>query len=397
MSTPKYIKDTYKVIKTLSNHGAGFRTPENLRMVQNWGYDQVINAEHYREIGNDEIVSTSYDPVTTEVTVDTNLSSESLDNLRQLTNVAKWGTSITQDSFDKAIVDFIIPETADGTTLKSTLLLPYCFMTGYDLTFPVDGVATESFRFTGNMDEEFLNTYKNISGECLVSGTYGTNTAWTSATARGSNTPVYLYVDGEKYTSGYSWATNTVTLSGIDASGADHVALVYYASGTTYSMISAGATDIAGIKGEDIELWLAYNSTPTSSDKWLRVQNATISVPLDRTEIKELGTDHPIARSLNYPLNIAVTVDLLESDLENYAAEMAGQTFASVNVLNPAMFETRDKLQLKVNIIDPSGTTIENVTVQNLRVDGHGVKLSQGGNATVSWNFTADTIAFAPS
>jgi len=396
MSKPTHIKSTYKVVKAVADGGAGHRGPENLRMVQNYSYDQIHGAEHFYEIGDEQIVSTAYDPLSTDISLDFNLSNQSFANLCKICNV-HGRDYINQSDFENAHVDLIVPQTDDGSTLKSSVLLPYAFFTGMDMNFSVDGVATEAIRFTGGMDEEFLNDYKNLDGERLVSGTYGgANTVFTTEESATDKTVHYLYVDGQKYTTGFTWSTNTLTVTDLDVSDADHVALFWSSTGSTYTMITPETDDIGGFKGPQCELRLAYGSDPVAGDKWLRAQTASISIPLDRDELRELGTEQPIGRSLNYPLNITVTVDLLESDLEEYANEFAGQTFSTVDILNPKMFESRDDIRMFVIIKDPVDSSERYaIAVTNMRVDGHGVRMAVRDKGTVSWNFTADSIQFA--
>jgi len=403
MPTPKKIKDTFKVVK-IFGPPTSILGSNNMRIVQNWGYDQNINPEHYNEIGNDNIVSTDYPGITTDATVDTNVSNLSLDNLREICNTAA-GAAVTQASFDNATCDILVPTTEDGTNITRTLVLPYQFLTGYDVNFTVDGTATESFRFSGGMDEELLGDYAYATAEVFTSATLvGSDTDIGPVTASGTEyTPVYAYVDGVKYSFaeaevGMSGTNmNRVTISGVDATAGSRFTVIMASNTTTaFTQITGADSDIGGIRGDKVVAYLEDGSVPTTADKWLRVQGVSFSFPLDRTEIRELGTSDPIDRSLNFPLQMTASVDILENDMERYC-KMAGQTFATVDVLNPKQFQGNDDLYLTVVAYDddPALSTaakILTISGTGLRVNGRGSSLSVGGNATVRWDFIFDAV-----
>ena len=405
MSKPKKIKSTYQVVKFFGQE-TSVLTSDNARIVQDWGYDQNADVEHFYEIGDENIVSTDYGVITTDTTVNTNVSNLSLNNLREICHVSST-SNVTQDDFDGAVVEIIVPTTEDGTNISRSLWLPDQYLTSLDINFGVDTVATENYRFSGGMDEAFLNDWKNITAEVFSSGdiAFSTNTTITTSTSSGDwGTVAYVIADGQKYantigtSSGYAkWTgANEITVYGVDLTSASRVAAIFAKSSGTFSTISAGASDVAGIKGEKVLAKIGYDTGTTH--KWLRIQNGSISIPLNNTELKELGTKNPIDRSVEYPIEMTASVDLLESDMQEFA-EMANETFGTVDNLNPELFQGRDKVKLEVEFYSDAdhSSLMHKITCENLRVDGHGQSLAVRGNATERWNFTFDTITFSAS
>lgn len=398
---PVKVKPEYKLVQVVSNGGAGNRGVRQLRMVQNFDYSQNIASEHVKELGDDKIVSTVYDPVTCDVSIDTNVSEFSWANLAMVCGKDMSKTTITEADFDDAVCAVLVKGSVDGSTVDNTLLLPSAFVSNVDISISVDGIATENYRLTSNMDESFINAYKDAYGEALAGGTFAAgSTTWTTVASATGNVPIYLYVDGVKYSAvapaaEFTWATNTVTVTGVDLSGAKHVELIYAKSAAAaFAMITPDTDDVGGIKGKDITLALAYDAEPGATDKLLRAQNATISLPLTRTALREIGTEDPIDQALSKPLEFTVSLDFLESDLRRYANEIAGQNFSTDDVLNPKLFMGRQALQLKVTIDDATGTNHETILCDNLRVTGHGSSMTVNGQGAVRWQFVFDTITF---
>lgn len=403
---PKKIKDNYKVIKVYGPP-TGILSSGNMRIVQNWGYDQNIAPEHFNEMGNSKIVSTDYPGITTDVTIDTNLGNLSMDNLREICNKAA-NAIITQDDFENAICDILVPTTQDGVTTHRTLVLPYQFLTGYDVNFSLEGVATEAFRFSGGMDEELHRSYATAIAQVFDSATVsGDDTHIGKLTESGSSYAVVLiYADGVKYSisdnevaqgnpTGSGWGKNAVIVGKL-VTNASRYTVIQARTGEAFSEIVSADSDIGGVKGDKVRAYLEDGGDPTSSGRWFRLQGASVSFPLDRPEIKELGTSGPIDRSLNYPIPMTVSFDVLENDLSKYC-KAAGQQFNSTNFVNPQMFQGNDDLQFVVRVFDDdpdlsASRVIYTISGQNLRVNGRGVSHAVGGNAAVRWEFTFDTV-----
>lgn len=397
---PIKVKPEYKLVQVVSNGGTGNMGVRQLRIVQNFDYSQNIASENIKELGDEKIVSTVYDPVTCDVTIDTNFSEFSWENLAMLCGKDMSKSSITEADFDNAVCAVLVKGSVDGSAVDNTLLLPSAYLTNVDIAISVDGIATENYRLTSNMDEAFINSLKDAYGEALSGGVAAAgDTTWTTIADATNNTPIYLYVDGVKYSAiapaaDFTWATKTVTLTGIDASGAKHVELIYAkTTPAVFSMITPTGSEVGGIKGKNVTLALAYDSTPGATDKLLRAQNATISIPLTRTALREIGTEDPIDQALNKPLEMTVSLDFLESDLRRYATEIAGKDFAADDVLNPKLFMPRQELQFSATFKDETGTTHETILCDKLRVTGHGSSMTVNGQGAVRWQFTFDTIS----
>lgn len=396
---PIKVKPEYKLVQVVSNGGTGNMGVRQLRMVQNFDYSQNISYEHIKEIGDEKIVSTVYDPVTCDVTIDTNFSEFSWENMAMLFGKDMSKNTITEADFDNAVCAVLVKGSVDGSVVDNTLLLPSAYISNVDISISVDGLATENYRLTSNMDEAFINDLKDLYGEALGTGSFAAgDTTWTTVASATGHTPVYLYVDGVKYSAiapadDFEWTTNTVTLTGIDASGARHVELIYAkATPAAFSMITPTDGEVGGIKGKNIVLAMSYDALPGATDKLLRAQNATISIPLTRTALREIGTEDPIDQALNKPIEMTVSLDFLESDLRRYANDIANADFSTADVLNPKLFMGLDQLQFLATFMDETGKVHESILCDKLRVTGHGSSMTVNGQGAVRWQFTFDTI-----
>lgn len=407
MSQPKYIKDTWHVI--LVN---GSSVSDNaVHRVTDYTFDDTLNAEHNQEIGNQSIVDTSYDSPQSALTLNTDASDKTLDLIRKLAH--KSSGDVTQADFAGAIDYFVIPVSEDGQNIARSLFLPSQALTAVDMSWSVDGKSTVNYRFSGGQTYTFINDKKLAKIEKLANPSYsGGNTTWDATSASASaNTEVFLYVDEIQYlptagneTGKFKWddSTSVVTLYGVDASDSSRAFLVYYVNDTNnddYTYLTSDASAVMGIRGDRVEIRI-WNSGSAPSAYTLRLQNATVNIPLDRTALREIGTKDPIAQVLDYPLNINVTVEALESDMRLYA-ELAGKDFSTDTMLYASLFEAasaqQNHMEIKVFSDKDHSNLLYRITLENLRVSGHGGSLSVRGQARERWSMVCDTITFSAS
>lgn len=387
-----------------------------------------FNTTEITEIGSDSIIESIPDTITTQVTIETN-SIGNIDLFQKMmgetsatprlsgTNVNS-GT-ITQADFENAITDVIMAIREQGTFRRS-IYIPNCYLTSFDFSYSVDGVATENFSLLGDVDYDAYNAYKDIRAYI---GSYSSITAATGFVISGTNAIATNYsglqasvnnvvvATGSQITLATSGNNTHVYWNGSVWSGnaaSDRFRLLAYkatpdAFTTKLSDAGLGVPGYAGIFGRQVKIYLG-DSTVTASDvnKMLRVQSVTINGDLSREELKELGNSRIVNKRLNTPLRLTCSVDVAEADLEHYAKLIGSQdsvwaTFSGIKYADSAaglLMNTSQigrNAKLIVNIYkertDNPTTILKTITMSGLYMTSKSRDASATARGTVSIGF----------
>jgi hypothetical protein len=310
-----------------------------------------FNTTELNEIGSDSILESIPDTITTQVTIETNsignvdlfqkLMGEKAASPR-LSGTAANSWTGTQADFENAIVD-VVMAVREQDMFRRSIYIPNCYLTSFDFSYSVDGVATENYSLLGDVDYDAYGSYKDVKAYI---GSYSATVLATGFAISGTNalaanyTPLQASVNnivvatGNQITLSTSSNDTLVRWSGTTWSGAaggDRFRLVAYKNSpdlftTKLTAAGLGVPGYAGIFGRQVKIYLGGASVAaTDTDKMLRVQSVTINGDLSREELKELGNSRIINKRLNTPLRLTCSVDVAESDLEHYAKLIGSQ------------------------------------------------------------------------
>jgi hypothetical protein len=260
-----------------------------------------------------------------------------------ITDNRSWA-AITVNDFELAKADVYVPikQSGDGSNgaIARTMYMERVYANNIDLSFQVNGVATASFRCETDNKRWFLN-----SASQMVVDEFQTTTA-TNYTL--SNTPYQLAngnrtlkvtKNGTQLVEGTDFTVSGTTLTLTVAPTSGDLMKVRYVSATNgrfFSPVPAIETphpDLAGgLKEGQIEIYLVANDGVTvDTNRQTRVQSARITVPLQREPISELGSMYPYDRPLSLPVNVSVSLQFKDSDLEAMARFAGYTNLSSVN------------------------------------------------------------------
>lgn len=310
-----------------------------------------FNTTEITEIGSDAIIESIPDTITTQVTIETNsignidlfqkLMSEKASTPRLSGTNVNSGT-ITQADFENAITDIVMAVREQGVFRRS-IYVPNAYLTSFDFSYSVDGVATENYSLLGDVDYDAYGSYKDTkvyigdyNGSTLATGfaISGTNALASTVTPLQATVNNVVVATGNQITLSTSSNDTLVRWSGSTWSGVasgDRLRLVAYKTSADDFVTKLGAANLgvpgyAGIFGRQVKIYLGPSDvSATETNKMLRVQSVTINGDLSREELKELGNSRIVNKRLNTPLRLTCSVDVAESDLEHYAKLIGSQ------------------------------------------------------------------------
>lgn len=398
-----------------------------VRRAQRCEYTPNFNNVEASEIGALGLIETVPDLITTNVTLDTN-DWGSVDTLQMLlgekaaapyvSGVVNSGV-LTENDFEYAEVDLILAIREDST-LRRSRLLPNQYLIGFDFTYNIDGVATENYRFAGDQDMDFVGKYADLR---VLRGTYVTASSFkVKGVYQTSFTGYQVSIDNQVVSTGNqiqmtaSGAADTlVTLtnfSGISSTSRLR-AHVYKTTPETFAnrrvQANVNQPGYAAVMGRQVKIYLGDSTiTPVASNKALRLQSVAISADLARDDIKELGNDRLVGKSLNIPIRISVTCEAIETDLETYAKLIGGASLSAWNnyqsdpVGNGAVF-TPDMLaasgrKLIVEIYKERSnptTLLKTITMTGLSITGKSGNIALNARGAMTWNLQGSFITIS--
>jgi hypothetical protein len=142
---------------------------------------------------------------------------------------------------------------------------------------------------------------------------------------------------------------------------------------------STGNMDVLVLRPEDVTLSFtkddfSFGGTNISD---MHVQSASIEVPLSRTPIEALGSAKAVAKPLDFPINVTMSVSSL---LKNISAGQIDK------ILTGSAGQETTNIQLTVKGED--GKTKHNFTMQKAVVDSQGFSTSLDDNETIELVFS---------
>lgn len=323
--------------------------------------------------------------------------------------------TITDADFENAITDAKVQISADDSTLYGTEWLGGLFLTGFSLSYSVDGVATESFDFQGTNKRYFLNAYKDIdiykadyySGSALIVS--GVNLTGRHMLILGEDGVVVSQTKtgGAISLNTYSAPDSIITATDENGSALSFESgktyrVVVSGTGTTFSSLPSTPAGIGGMRRGMIVPFLKQQ-TPSSEGRTLRLQSVSIDGDLSREEQFQLGDKRPYFRKLTRPLEISVTVEALASDFEELAIlsdNEGGFDAGTLNEIDIEDFVKTSVLEIlfyKDEITHTFANELMRIKLINLSLSSDSADVSVGDNATTTFNFTCDNFLVSGS
>lgn len=325
----------------------------------------------------------------------------------------QWDSSRTNDYnihdnlFDNASPDITAKIASNSSTVERSMWLGNSYLTGISMSYTVDGVATESYDFEGDFKRWFMNAYANVTS--YKADYSGTDTALISGTNLGASTGIGVLVtvnnkivadtaDGDTITTADVSSDTTITCSpALSLVEGDRIRLVASGTGTSFPALPTTAAGLGGLRRNMTDIYLWDTATGTE-ERILRAQSVDISVDLSREIRSELGTYKPYFRSLNRPIEVSVTLEFLDTDLEVYSKLAGGEVGWDADTLDSIDIEDfvkTNKLFIKMYNSESShvlGNLLKTIEITSLAMSSEEESVSVGEDGTVSITLTADNL-----
>lgn len=323
---------------------------------------------------------------------------------------------VTALDYELANVDIFVPvkQSGDGDVIKRTMYMERAFANNIDFSFQTSGVATTSFRLETDNKRWFLNTNAQIIVKQFKTTTAPALTLDVApATLANGNKMLKVTKNGETLYEGagkdFTVTSSVLTLNVAPVAG-DIVKVRYTAStsGAFFIPVPVAETPhpelAGGLKQGQIEIYLSDNN----NDRVSRVQSARMSLPLTREQLAELGSIKPYDRPMQLPVNVTVSLELTDSDLE-MMARFAGYTNLSTvkeialedlvkNMgLTIKLFRESDVKRAKLAADHPDKYAIKTYKITNLIPQSENWDVRVDSDATQSFEFLAHNITISDS
>jgi hypothetical protein len=305
-------------------------------------------------------------------------------------NEANPARILTDKAIENGVVDIMAHMSDDEIDIDFAEWNGYLFLTSFSWDWPADGFASETYDYEGENSRFFLNDWKNASvykADLPLPYTIAGSTVEISgANLQSTHHPILMQVNEEVVaTLSESGHTITFTDSGGDTevtatgyNGAvtfqpgDRVRIVTSGSSSTFSALASTPAGLGALRRGHIVPKL-YNPAG-NAENTLRIQGISVDADLGRDELVQLGSKKAYFREIKRPLNISITVDINETDLEEFA-KLAGQetafdaaTLREINPDNYLKNNTLEVLFYKDEIVHSFANELKRIKFTNVSV-----------------------------
>jgi hypothetical protein len=398
-----------------------------VRRAQRLTYTPNFNNVEVSEIGGLGLIETIPELITTTTNLDTNDwgTTDTLAMVMGEKAARPYNSGvinyyqITEADFGNAIVDILV-QVQEDSTLRRTRYLPNQYLTGFTLTYNVDGVASENYTFAGDQDYDFVGAWADVRsyrGKYATPGSFQISGFLTVANCTG----IFITCNNQIVSTGNqitfaAGGSNTLVSStnytGFDSSAKLRFVGAKWPSADTFAQrVTAAYVNTPGygaIMGRQVYIYLGDSTmTEATKVKALRLQSVSIAADLGRTDLKELGNETLVGKILNIPIRINITCEASDSDLETYARLVGGATLTAWNTYQGTPAGTQSYVQLKSSllangtknmIVDiykerASATTmLKKITITGLFVSGKSGEISSTARGSLTWNLQGSYI-----
>lgn len=328
---------------------------------------------------------------------------------------ARSFADITEGEFELAKVDIYVPvkQSGSGDNVMRTMYMERVYANNIDFSFQVNGVATASYRLETDNKRWFLNGAAQIVVDEIKTAT-ATALTLTQTPNQLANGNYMLKVtkNGVDLSEGTDFTitagTKTLTLSVAPVAG-DLVKVRYTTAtgGKFFAPVPAleePHPELAGgLKEGQIEIYLVDKDGNVDTTRTTRIQSARISLPLTRDKLDELGSSYPYERPMQLPVNVSVSLELKDSDLElmarfagysdlSSAKEIALEDLVKDKGLLVKLYRETDVKRAKLPAGHPDKYAIKTFYVRNLIPQSEAWDVRVDSDATQSYEFLAHNL-----
>ena len=286
-----------------------------------------------------------------------------------------------------------------------------------------NGLATDSVNWSGLYVVGFPSPYHDVRAVPCVKASSTTVTTPSGYDAT-SWEVAYLTVDGRpvrkvstdpaKIT---AFTTNTITVSGLSVNDGVVVMAALYKKTPTTAWSSVHTPDVIGstgnnsqvfgIRGFQANVYIAPSdaNSPTGSEQWLRVQSLDYNMDLRVEALRQVSFNQQgttiYHRAVTFPLQMSVNATVTESEWADWKAMLTGKSFNNSGLAADVYDNTYDfapnnlkkSFAVVIEYFTKSGTKIQKLTFDDLRVDGMGSRINIGGRGEITWSLRGSQMS----
>lgn len=325
--------------------------------------------------------------------------------------------TIIQDDLAELRFDIIMHEKPNQKDFTRSLYLPQCFLTGLSGRVDANGMASETYNWSGAFVAGFNTPYHDIRSVGATRTTNVTATLLDTAVATGTHTLAFIIIDGVVFTNtstdatyGTLGASGVVTMTTTEGYiipvGAHIQACVYKTTpGTTFPTVTptqrfvqTGNIPISYVKGYQANVYIApvTPGSPTQAEKWLRVQSMDWNIDLRVETLRQLSLNKQgssiYARVPTFPISISANISVIETDWKDWQRILTAgtKTFAGtgsvhVNTTDFAPANMPSEWAVVLEYYTKNGAKMQTWQFADMRIDGYGTRQNVGGRGEISW------------
>lgn len=296
---------------------------------------------------------------------------------------------LTDFDINNATVDLLAHVSNDDASIKFAEWSGYMFLTSIGWEWPADGFASETYEYEGEHSRFFLNDWAN-AGLYKADYSDGSTALISGSNLESTHQPVLLLVNqnvaaslseaGHSITLTDNGADTNITAVGDDSTAVsfadgDRVRLITSGSGTTFSALSSTPAGIGALRRGHVVPYL-YNPNSGNAEATLRIQSLSVDIDVAREELIQLGSRDAYFRELQRPISVTISVDINESDLEEYAKLSGNETafdagtLREIDAANYLKTNTLEILIYKDEITHSFANELKRIKFTNVSVTG---------------------------
>lgn len=310
---------------------------------------------------------------------------------------------ITSHDLEDASVDIILKVINTYGIPQQTFWYGFMSLTGISFSYSVDGIATESYEYSGEIQRDFLNDFADVD---IYKADYNTN---SNLIVSGQNLQdsiaiallvnnliVAQYRDGDTITLSNSGSDTLVSVPGETFNPTDRARILISGSKNPIPRFESTPSGISAIRGKNVNIYLFRPSE--NQNKFLRIKSVSANFPLGRQVVQELGDDVIYTKTLIKPLNIQIDLDLEETDAEYLAILSGNKTgFDAGTLKEQDIRDLLDDSRLEIVIQNNNSQILKRIRFDNLVLSSKGRSISVGSTGQLSLSFSTDNFLVSGS
>jgi hypothetical protein len=324
---------------------------------------------------------------------------------------------IKELDFELAKVDIFVPvkQSGSGDNVARTMYMDRVYVNNIDFGFQVNGVASASYRLETDNKRWFLNDSAQIVVDEFKATTTGALTlSQTPNQLANGNYMLKVTHNGNDLVEGVGYTvtagTKSLTITGIAIGDLVKVRYTSATGGRFFAPVPAleePHPELAGgLKEGQVELFLVDKDGVVDATRTPRVQSARVSLPLTREQLDELGSSYPYERPMQLPVNVSVSLELKDSDLElmarfsgydnlNNVDEIALDDLVKNKGLLVKLYRETDVKRAKLPAGHPDKYAIKTFYIKNLIPQSESWDVQVDSDASQSFEFLAHNLTIS--